>query len=226
MKVVHSKRQTFALVIDKDGALTVRAPLSATRKQIEEIVEKHRTWIEKKQAEAARRKQESRLPQVQKGELFWFQGKQYPLSISEKSSQAVRLYGNRIILSKEYLQDGRVVIESWYKTMARLLLPLRVDTLAAQHGLKPTSIRITSARTRWGSCSAKGALNFSWRLIMAPPEVMDYVIVHELAHLRQRNHSKAFWTEVERMLPDYRQQRKWLKENGHRLGIAQGEPVD
>jgi predicted metal-dependent hydrolase len=226
MKVIHSKRKTFALMIERDGSLTVRAPLRATRKQIEEIVEKHRGWIERKQQEMASRKQETRLPQVQKGELFWFQGKQYPLSISEKSSHAVKLYGNRIILSKEVLQDGRAVIESWYRNMARLFLSMRVSKLAFEYGLNPTNVRITSARTRWGSCSAKGAINFSWRLIMAPVEVIDYVIVHELAHLKQRNHSKAFWAEVEAMLPGFREQRKWLKENGHHLGIAQSEPVD
>ncbi|HSV86045.1 MAG TPA: SprT family zinc-dependent metalloprotease, partial [Levilinea sp.] len=205
---------------------TVRAPFGVARQQIEEIVEKHRGWIEKKQAEAARRKEETRLPHIRKGDLFWFLGKQYPLSISEKSTHAVKLHTNRLILAKEYLDDAQAVLESWYRSMAGLVIPAKVQKHATKHNLTPARIRITSARTRWGSCSAKGDLNFSWRLIMAPVEVIDYVVVHELAHLKQRNHSKAFWAEVERMLPGCRQQRKWLKENGHRLGIDQREGVN
>ena len=79
-------------------------------------------------------------------------------------------------------------------------------------------IRISQARSRWGSCGAKGNLNFSWRLIMAPLEVIDYVVAHEVAHLKIKNHSKHFWLWVEQLFPDYRQQRKWLKTNGHLLG--------
>ncbi|MCS7122892.1 MAG: M48 family metallopeptidase, partial [Candidatus Micrarchaeota archaeon] len=80
-------------------------------------------------------------------------------------------------------------------------------------------VRITNARRRWGSCSSSNNLNFSWRLIMAPLEVIDYVVVHELVHTRIKNHSKAFWRMVEAVMPDYDRQRRWLRENGHMLKI-------
>ncbi|MEM3513203.1 MAG: M48 family metallopeptidase, partial [Thermoplasmata archaeon] len=86
-----------------------------------------------------------------------------------------------------------------------------------QFGFKPKKIKITSGKTRFGSCTSKGYINLSWRLVLAPPEIIDYVIVHELAHLKEPNHSKKFWAVVEKFIPDYKTKRKWLKENGHLL---------
>jgi predicted metal-dependent hydrolase len=92
-----------------------------------------------------------------------------------------------------------------------------VEFHARQNGFQYSRVGITSARTRWGSCSAKGALNFSWRLIQAPMEAVDYVVIHELVHTVIHNHSRKFWTRLEQVLPDYRERRKWLRSNGHRL---------
>ena len=99
------------------------------------------------------------------------------------------------------------------------MLTERVEFFAHAQGFKVKKIRISSARTRWGSCSAKGTLSFTWRLVMAPPDVIDYVVVHELCHLKELNHSKAFWAQVEAILPDYKTRRKWLKDNGAKLHL-------
>jgi predicted metal-dependent hydrolase len=96
-----------------------------------------------------------------------------------------------------------------------------VALYAAQHGFQPGRIRITSARTRWGSCSSKGTLSFTWRLVMAPLEVVDYVVIHELAHLRVKNHSQVFWDSVAALMPDYKRHVTWLKKNGRFLTLAQ-----
>jgi predicted metal-dependent hydrolase len=109
------------------------------------------------------------------------------------------------------------VFEAWYKQQARQALTERVALRAAFHMLTVSGVRISSARTRWGSCSSRGSLSFTWRLVLAPLEVIDYVIVHELAHLRVRNHSPEFWKEVGRMMPDYAQRKQWLKDNGRML---------
>jgi predicted metal-dependent hydrolase len=112
------------------------------------------------------------------------------------------------------------LLAAWYKDQARLILPERTNYFAHQFGLKVRSIRITSARTRWGSCSRLNALSFTWRLVMAPLEIIDYIVVHELAHIAEKNHSRAFWSQVERMLPDYHYRRKWLKNNGRLLDLS------
>ncbi len=101
-----------------------------------------------------------------------------------------------------------------YKALAKQVIPPRVSQLAKQYGFSYNAVRITSARTRWGSCSSKKNLNFTYRLALAPPEVRDYVIVHELCHLREMNHSKRFWSEVYSIMPNYKEHEKWLKQNG------------
>ncbi|MBN2057807.1 MAG: M48 family metallopeptidase [Candidatus Saganbacteria bacterium] len=98
------------------------------------------------------------------------------------------------------------------KASARRIIPERVKYYSQLTGLKPGSVKITSARRRWGSCSAKGSLNFSWRLVAMPLEVIDYVVVHELMHLVERNHGERFWRRVGEIIPDHQKQRRWLKE--------------
>ncbi len=105
-------------------------------------------------------------------------------------------------------------LEKRYRELARVKLKERAEYFSRKMGVSYERISIRAAKTRWGSCSGKGNLNFHWKLILMPPQVLDYVVVHELAHRKEMNHSPAFWAEVERILPDYREQRKWLKVNG------------
>jgi predicted metal-dependent hydrolase len=115
---------------------------------------------------------------------------------------------------------GEKLFTAWYKQQARWVLAERVQWFASRCKFTYTQVRISSAHTRWGSCSSRGTLSFTWRLVMAPLEVVDYVVVHELAHLRVRNHSPAFWKEVEAILPDYKARQKWLKTNGKLLTLS------
>ena len=103
------------------------------------------------------------------------------------------------------------------RNKACVVIPRRVAYYAEKLGVSYGKITLRQQKTRWGSCAANGNLNFNWLLILAPPEVLDYVVVHELCHRREMNHSQAFWKEVEKILPDYRERQKWLKDNGWRL---------
>lgn len=111
-------------------------------------------------------------------------------------------------------------LEQRYRQAAREYFPSRVAYYEQIIGVTHASIRIRDQKTRWGSCSAKGNLNFNWRLMLAPPRVLDYVVVHELCHRKEMNHSKAFWDAVGTVLPDYVQLRKWLKDNGRKLTLS------
>jgi len=111
------------------------------------------------------------------------------------------------------------LFQKLYRKLARAYLRRRLEQLARLNGFNFKKFRLSSARTRWGSCSAKGTISLTWRLILAPPEIIDYVIIHELAHTREKNHSRAFWNLVAKHLPDFRQRRRWLKQNGFRLNI-------
>ena len=124
-----------------------------------------------------------------------------------------------IKLSRDALPKAPLVFKNWYRQQAAKILAERSQWYASRHGFAYQKIRISSALTRWGSCSSKGTLSFTWRLVMAPIPVIDYVVVHELVHLQVKNHSKEFWGRVELIMPDYKQKIKWLKENGHLLRL-------
>lgn len=112
-----------------------------------------------------------------------------------------------------------------YREAAKEYFPKRVAYYHAQMGGQYEKIVIRDQKTRWGSCSSRGTLSFNWRLMLAPPAVLDYVVVHELAHLQQMNHSKQFWAVVEQVMPDYKSHRSWLKENGGRLQMQSFAPL-
>lgn len=213
-KLVRSKRKTLSLIVETDGTLTVRAPLHMKEADIRRFVEAKENWIKRKQAAA---RKDAPVPRrYLDGETFLYLGTTVPLRLIPGKGPALVMDGV-FKLSRSAQPRARSVFEAWYKRQARAVLHERVAFFATKYGFRVEKIRISSARTRWGSCSAKGTLSFAWRLVLAPPDVIDYVVVHELCHLKELNHSKAFWAQVEAILPDYKAKRKWLKQNGGRL---------
>ena len=217
-QIIRSRRKTIALIIQRDGALVIRAPLRTPEKTIRELVEQKKGWITKKQTEM-RKNRPTTARQFAEGETFLLMGKSYPLKIVKRQRASLAFEQGIFLLAEKFRPLARDAFTRWYKQMAAILLPARIETLAKKHKLQPAKIRITSARTRWGSCSSTGTISLTWRLVMAPPEVIDYVIVHELAHLKIKNHSKSFWEAVESLLPDYKIHLAWLKKQGHTLDI-------
>jgi predicted metal-dependent hydrolase len=211
-RIVRSKRRTIALIVENDGSVTVRAPLRVPEYSIQEFIEKHVKWVEKKKAEmrtAAPVLAKQYLP----GETFLYLGQAYTLEIVKGQNKKLVL-DDRFKLSEAEQERAELVFQNWYRQQARQLISERVKYFADNYQLHYEKITITSARTRWGSCSPKNTISFSWRLIMTPLEVVDYVVVHELAHTVHHNHSKRFWGLVEKILPDYKERRKWLRQYG------------
>ena len=215
-KLVRSKRRTLSLIVEIDGSLTVRAPLRMKEADIRRFAEEKRDWIKRKQAQI---KKDAETPhQYADGEIFWYLGQEVPLRIVPDGKSALVM--DRVFkLKKSARPQAQSHFEAWYKKQARRVLAERVDHFAREYGFKVEKMRISSARTRWGSCSQKGTLSFTWRLVMAPPEVIDYVVVHELCHLKVMNHSKAFWAQVGAILPDFKKRRSWLKKFGNFLKL-------
>ena len=120
---------------------------------------------------------------------------------------------------EKYTRQQRQGLERRYRQAAKEYIPRRVDYYAQHLGVTYERIRIAEQKTRWGSCSSKGTLSFNWKLMLAPPKVLDYVVVHELCHLKEMNHSSRFWKLVEEIIPDYKEYRKWLKDNGNTLQL-------
>jgi predicted metal-dependent hydrolase len=212
-KLVRSRRKTVALILERDGRLTVRAPLHLSAPRIQEFVESRTDWIAKNRA----RLQAAPLAPAKSyadGEIFVYLGQAYPLIVVPFQHPALTFDGASFRLAKSALPKAAELFERWYKQQARLFLTGRVLALATKHAFRYQKIRISSARTRWGSCSSRGTLSFTYRLVMAPPDVVDYVVMHELVHTQIHNHSKTFWNKVGELMPDYKPRLAWLKKNG------------
>lgn len=209
--IIRSKRKTLALEISRDARLIVRAPEKTPLAYIEKILQEKRFWIQKKQ-KAVRAKLKRCVPkEFVNGEEFLYCGDTYPLSIED--THLPLTLDEKFRLSRQYLSEARSVFINWYKKEAYKKITERLAFYSNRTGLTYNKCTITHAQKRWGSCSAKKNLCFSWRLIMAPPRVLDYVVVHELVHSDVMNHSRRFWEKVKVIVPDYRSLEQWLKEN-------------
>jgi predicted metal-dependent hydrolase len=217
-EVIRTKRKSIALIVQRDGRLVVRAPRKAKDDDIRALVEKKAKWINAKQ-ELVKSIYPPYVPkEFVNGEGFLYLGQTYRLEIVEPQRPALVLNGN-FQLANASLPKAARIFEGWYRDQALRIISERVRWYAENHGYSHNQVKITSARTRWGSCSSKGTLSFTWRLVMAPVPVIDYVAVHELVHMREKNHSKEFWGRVKLVVPDYKQRIEWLELNGHLLRL-------
>ncbi len=217
-KLIRSRRRTVELIVTEDARLVVRAPLRTPHSFIEDLLEKKRGWINRKMTEAANRAV-TQTRQFREGETLLYLGQPYRIQITDSAGIYVEFQNGMFRIPKQTVPYAARFMKIWYKKETLKLIRLRCLYFSYLFGYKPKSVSISNAEKRWGSCGPGGTLNFSWRLSMAPPEILDYLVVHEMAHVIHPNHSKLFWTTVEAILPDYRSSRKWLKENGHLLII-------
>jgi predicted metal-dependent hydrolase len=213
--LVRSKRRTIALIVERDGSLTVRAPNRAALTDIESFIREKSAWITRTR-ERLQAIHEVPKKQFVDGEKYLFLGETYELELV-KPQKPVLQFRDGFYLGHSSQKHGEQAFTLWYKAQALKVIGERVEFFSQIHGLVPGRIKITSARTRWGSCSPNGTLNFTWRLVMAPLDVIDYVVVHELVHLKVKNHSKRFWNGVQRIMPEYHLHRKWLRKHGEKL---------
>ncbi len=133
---------------------------------------------------------------------------------NHRNADSVKLEQNRLVVSlRSATSRLNLVLEQWYRMQAAKLIKARTDKLSARLGLTYNRVTIRGQKTRWGSCSHKGNLSFNWKLIMAPEPVIDYIIIHELTHLKEMNHTKRFWELVTEHCPRWREHKKWLKDH-------------
>ena len=155
---------------------------------------------------------------IKNGDTVPYLGKELKLVLLEKQPDSnVSLTDNKLTVSVDSQFTTERLLEDWYRAQAEKYLENKAQDISAGLGLSFTRLCIRGQKTRWGSCSRRGNLSLNWKLMMAPEPVIDYVIIHELCHLKQMNHSKRFWKLVEKFCPDFRSYRKWLKDNEIRL---------
>jgi predicted metal-dependent hydrolase len=219
--VRSARRKTIAIKI-QDGNVTVHLPKLMPLWLAKQFVMRKQQWIEDKLKNFQQRPPKR---QFIEGELQPFMGEQYPLHIIQEP-QRQRLH---VLLDQQKMVimappnvtalQIRQALTRWYRRQAESLLPERVKQLAEQTSLRPNQVQIKSYKARWGSCTMRGDIQLNWQLVQATQSINDYVIIHELCHLRQHNHSKAFWDLVEQFDPNFREHRRWLKQHGHQLVI-------
>lgn len=203
-KLVRSSRKTIALSMDRAGLLTVRAPYYAAQAQIDAFVREKQSWVYKARAHRASLPPQEKLT-LSDGAGLPYLGQKLVLRLADvrKANQE----GAALLVPAANPSEA----VNWIETQARRELQGRSAQLSQSLGLRYASFRLTRAKGRWGSMSARGTLSLNRALILCPPEVIDYVIVHELCHIPHPDHSKSFWTRVERCMPEYRVYRDWLK---------------
>lgn len=214
-KIIKSRRRTFSIEIKKDGSVILRAPKRATGEDMKKVIDNKRDWICKTQKKILDKYSKVTPKEFKNGEEFLFLGEKINLLIDEKISTTMFIPDDGFFMPAFCEEKAKNVFLEWYKNKAFEVINERVKYYSGIFGFKYAKIRISNAEKIWGSCSAKGNISFSWRLIMAPLPVIDYVVAHELAHLEQRNHSRRFWGKVAEIIPDFKKRRKWLKENEH-----------
>ena len=206
-EIIRSHRKTLSISIDPFGRVVVRAPRTCKEERIFAFLEEKETWILRKKAE--REGADIRLPSENlDGESVLLFGENYTLRLWEYGNVYLNVGEKQLFLPN---QDTKKKLVNFLKKEAKLLFLEYADRYAERMGTAYKKLSITGARTRWGSCSFDNSLRFSFRLLYAPKEMIEYVVVHELAHTKHKNHSPLFWAEVGKYIPDYKKRRKWLK---------------
>jgi predicted metal-dependent hydrolase len=218
------KARRVRLRVHQDGRVEVVVPKRgrAPKDFLDGFVRENAEWIRKQQARFTARAQTAERARYELSGQVSFRGRAVPLAFcpSKDGRTGIRLDGEAFHVTSTVETtpaDVRALLEALFRRMARDVFEERVRALNAESGYAWTSIRIGEQKTRWGSCSRRGTLSFNWRLLMAPPEVLDYVVIHELAHLAEMNHSSRFWALVAARCPGYEAHVRWLKEHGTAL---------
>lgn len=207
LKVSRRARQA-RLEFRDDAGLAIILPRWMGRKAAAELLGRHRRWVLARLAESARRRTAAKCT------ALFFLGEECALSVIESADRrGVALDDHRLTVTAPPGEAPAALVEQWYRGEARRRIEPRLARFAPELGVVYRRALIGYGRTRWASCSPKASLSFNWKLIMAPPAVIDYVVIHELAHIRQMDHSARFWRLVEAHCPEWRAHRRWLRDH-------------
>lgn len=219
-----AERQTTDIVIERDGLISVRPPLRMTPEQVDETVLNKRMWIYRNLAEWHDVNATGVVREWVNGESFLYLGSGYRLLLVNDQDEPLKLKEGRFRLLRSVIDSGGKpaayrAFEAFYRDKGLGRLTKRMTYFAGKVGVSPGAAVIKDIGYRWASCLKNGDLHFHWKCLMAPPRIIDYIVVHELCHLHRRDHSDMFWNEVDKVLPDYRDRKEWLRVRGAELDL-------
>jgi len=222
--LIRSDRKTADIIIERSGEVVVRAPLGIENEKLLEVVAGRALWVHRSLAEWEDLNSSRRHRPLVQGQGFAYLGRSYRLKFVAETEQPLRLKNGRWELSEAFVaREGeaaaRKAFRDFYIARGERIFVDRVGHFAPQLGVVPGAIAVKELGYHWGSCGRDGTLNFHWKTVMAPQTVVDYIAVHELCHLRHRDHSNAFWNEIDKVLPRYDERRDWLRRHGASLDL-------
>lgn len=221
-EVIRTQRTKSASIKVDEGAVSVVVPRDLPLERIQQLITDKKRWIKEKlyideQAQPISEKE------FISGESFPYLGRNYRLKVEQGPYQPAKLFKGRVVVTVPMSVDDTNIVRNavvrWYRTRALEQFQNKSKRWGLLIGVAPKSVGIKAFKSRWGSCSVDGDVLFNWKVVMAPNRVVDYVVVHELCHLVHHDHSKGFWKEVERLMPDYAECKEWLKVNAMGLEV-------
>jgi hypothetical protein len=220
IEIIRTNRTKSASIQIDGDTVKVIVPKKLSDKRIEDLVLQRTPWIRQK----LKLQSEIVTPNPKEyvnGEAFTYLGRNYRLKLISKGEEGVKLKNGYLqvshpkALSGEKLRDFvHTSLEGWYKAHALNRLAEKTQRYSQMLGVSPNTIKTRDYKSRWGSCSVSGEISYNWRIIIAPHRIVDYVVVHELCHMLEHNHSPKYWRQVGSIIPDYKECRDWLKANG------------
>ena len=215
-----NRKRTISLQV-KNNKLIIKAPRTVSRKSLDEVIQRKQKWI-KQRAILNFEEQNLRNRKFIDNEKFYFRGNEYRLSLIFGSEEEVKIVDGLLLVTRidDRSLDRKNVkslIEDWYVRESAKILNTRTNEFAKKMKVQPMGVTVKNYVSKWGSCTAKNKISYNWRIIMAPDCIVDYLIIHELCHIIEHNHSKNFWHHVGTYCENFQKKRNWLRENGHTL---------
>ena len=217
------RKKTITLTIEPEGKIIVRVPVRTTDSKLAHIVKSKAEWVVKK-LRSLNNISLTATKEFVSGESFSYLGRHLRLKIlrdTDKEKPVVKLHGSRLQVAfyranrnGKYSKEIRDAITEWYKKLAAKRITERITIYTRKMGLSRPGVIIRNQQKRWGSCNKNGELRFNWRIIMAPMSLVDYVVVHELCHIKYKNHSKLFWKYLGMIMPDYEKRKERIRLDG------------
>ncbi|MCB9210914.1 MAG: M48 family metallopeptidase [Ignavibacteriales bacterium] len=214
-----TRKKTLSIFIERNGTVSVIAPQKLSEDKIHEALVSKEYLIYKRLAEWKELNKGKVNREFVNGQSFLYLGKNYRLNLIGEQDKPLLLKNGYFNLRKDRLHDAEKVFEKFYKEKGLPKIKERIRLLENKFNKRPNEIKIMELRNRWASWTPKGKLNFHWKCIMAPVSVLDYIIVHEMVHLTYPNHSKNFWNEVDKIMPNFREYESWLKQHGVKMDL-------
>lgn len=208
------RRRHSEIVVDRDGTLLLMAPSHVPLEALAEMAEERRLWVYRKLAQKDLLRTDPPEKEFVTGEGFLYLGRSYRLLLVDDQEQPLKLEQGRFKLRRSNAADGRRCFTRWYTERGQSWMKRRAALWVRRLDGAVNEVVVRDLGYRWGSCGKDGRLNFHWRTVLLPPDIIDYVIVHELAHLHEPNHTAEFWRRVERAMPDFGERKTWLALNG------------